>query len=77
MKAAFKSRGRGGQRWHSTFEDFQQVPRVGDYIARTTSSTWVLVELVAWLPDGAEGRDCDVEIYGVEVDQAEILGNLP
>jgi hypothetical protein len=76
MKVAFKSRARG-ERWNPTFEEFSQIPRVGDYIARTTSSTWVRVELVAWLPENAPGRDCDVEIYGVEVDQSEVLAALP
>ena len=59
-----------------TFEDFAQVPRVGEYLIRETGDDpWHLVELVAWHGEGSS-KDCDVEIYAVKVDSQKVVGRV-
>ena len=56
--------------WLNTPEEFEQIPRVGEYIARTWDSPWFRVDLVVWLPESAK-TEYQVEVYAVEVDQVK------
>jgi hypothetical protein len=66
MKTFLHTRPAGSYDWLNTDEEFDQIPRVGEYISRSPTGGWFKVNLVVWVT--TPGRDYDVEVYAVEVD---------
>jgi len=72
MRVFLHTRSPGQTNWDNTPETFKQIPRVGDYIARTSDSSWYLVELVVWLPESAKTK-YQVEINAVQIDHKDAM----
>lgn len=70
MKVFLHTRSAGKHDWVNTSEEFEQIPRVGEYIARESGSGWCRVDLVVWLPQSAKTTYL-VEVYAVAVDHLE------
>ena len=46
---------------------FEQIPRVGEFVAPTSTGRWYKVTLVVWLPESAK-TEYQAEVYAVEYD---------
>jgi len=57
----------GKNAWKNSGEEFEQVPRVGDYIAPKHVGGWFKVTLVVWLPQSAATtpKDYHAEVFAV------------
>ena len=51
--------------------EFEQMPRVGDYISGGNNARWCRVELVVWIPRGLIAAN-SAELYCVWVDPSDV-----
>jgi hypothetical protein len=71
MRVFLHTRKPGSYDWNNSAEVFEQIPRVGEFIARHPTAPWNQVYLVAWLPQGgAADAEYDVEVYALEVESS-------
>lgn len=81
MKVCLHVEQTGSVKWHTTTEQFAQVPAVGEYVAKTVDKGQEVYEVatVVHIP-AAEQGDFDAEVYARQVDlDAEIarMGERP
>ena len=72
MRVFLRTRRPGEVAEENTNEIFAQIPRVGDFLARSHSTPLYVVTLVVWLAESADTL-AQVEVYAVEVDRVGAL----